>query len=59
MKKVVKVRACCWVCQHFVIDWNKEGEECELGHEIEGMNWEHVCQDFELWVALRPRRGDE
>ncbi|MCD6131857.1 MAG: hypothetical protein J7J61_07135 [Candidatus Hydrothermae bacterium] len=55
MEKVVKVKACCWICRHFAINLNKGEEECELGHKIGDFNWNYVCEDFEVWEVLKPK----
>ena len=59
MKKAVKVKPCCLICQHCVEIFETWGGRCGLGHIIEGFVWDHVCKDFKLFGDLEPEEGEE
>ena len=59
MRKVVEVKACCWVCKHYYIDWNKELDLCEIfGYDF-GHPLHYVCEHFEVDEQLEVRECDK
>jgi len=59
MSRVVEVRACCTVCEHFYIDWKTGEMVCEIHGKVPGLHWLCVCDRFELWDKLKPKEVEE
>ena len=57
--KTVEVKKCCWVCKHYLIDWEAEAEYCELPKHYFMDEFNTVCPEFELKEELKPKEGDK
>jgi|GEM_PF-4624116 len=54
MKKTVEVKPCCYICQHYFIDWNLEMDYCEICMFNFGHPYRYCCKYFKLKKELKP-----